>query len=410
MSFAVASPTLLVHSLSDLSPAVAGVITLPVRHVVQVEGELVLPANTRLVVPDTTVLLGRDPDIDGIVGDLDGPLIASAGNGLVVRDLFLRNPNAGGSSSCAYSTTNPLAPRVTRIQNMSVGGQRGVVLENAAFVQLDVLLDRAVGDGITFIGQCFGVQVNSHTKLIGVAGAAVLFEVGSVVQNARFNSTNYLLGAGMVGVKQAAGSTLVGVGFFANTFTLTGGVALDGISANGQVDVLFYGNYGISNSQTAGSIAIANNAGNITTVIPGAGTYVNIGSGNPGVHPLYVLAPTSARCTLSQPAGAPTGALVLAGAQPVSVTVFASLSVKSVLGTQKQVSMRVLQQPGAVPLTPAFSGITGSAATSPTGTLALVLPAQLDPGDSLEIQIANLTDGTDLIVDATNLGFTEASM
>jgi hypothetical protein len=301
---------------------------------------------------------------------------------------------------------------VTRIQNVSVGGERGLLVEAAQFVLVNVLLDRANAEGVTLRGAVQGVTVNNHSKIsTGISPTAVYFDAGSSTSLARFNAGNYLLGVGAVGIRKNLTATLALVGFFSNSFNNLGGVALDNVSADGQTDVLFLGNFGTANSKTGGNIGISANAGNIATIILAANVWEPIGSGNAVDHPPYTLDPASARAVLVQPAGAPSGVIALAASETVNVTVFATVSARSVTGTQKEFAGRVVKNPFGVPvvLSPTFGAVTGSAAASSTGTVAFQVSTMMDPGDVLQLQITNRTDGTDLVVDSANLGFVVAT-
>lgn len=409
MTYSPPSSTLYIHSVQDLPPANLGVITLPQNRIVQIEGILMIPG-IQILVPETTVLQGRDPDLDGIIGDIDGALVSTTGNGLVVKNIFLRNSNVGPSAFCLRSTTSAISPRVTRVQDVSVGGSSGILLEDVQNALINVLLDRSDDRGIVIRGANTGIAISQHTRLSSSAmQTGILFDAGSSTQLMRLNASQYIMTApGFIGIRKDPLATLSGVGFFSNAFfDLFGGTALSGFNADSQVDVLFFSNFGIADSKTGGNIGINGNPLLVTTVIDVAGQFVSIGNGNPATHPLWVIDPASARISLSQPAGAASGVLVLSSVEPVNATVFASLSVRAVGGVVKGISARIVKNlglPSQVILSPAFSGQTSGIPADAAGALSFQVSTMMLPGDYLQLQIANTTDAVDLIVVSANIG------
>ena len=160
MSYSVPSNTLYVRTQSDLPAPSAGVITLPENVVVQPEGQIDLDPGVRIVVPKTSVIVGRDAGIDGFVGSIDRPLIE--GNGLIVRNVFLRNVGAIGAAYCIHTFTGFVDPRVSRIEGVTVGGTHGVLISSAQGVSIVQLLDTTDAEGIVFQGSNGGVQIDDH--------------------------------------------------------------------------------------------------------------------------------------------------------------------------------------------------------------------------------------------------------
>lgn len=415
MAFVVPSSTIIVRSQDDLPTPVGDVITLPGNRNVQIEGVVELDPNVRIVQPPSSVLTGRDPESDGIIGEVAEPLISGT-NGLVATNLFFRNTSVHANAFCLATTTAGAAdPRVSRIQNVSMGGLRGFLLDNVQTVLADVVLDRSELEGIVFRGTAQGVTISNHTLLNFDAPTptAVVFEATATVTATRFDACNYLLLVpGATGVRKDALATLSLVGFFGCTFfDVAGGTPLDGISADGQADVLFLGNFGVANSKTGGNIGINGNPGGIATDIAVAGTYVPVGNGNAGNHPVYTLDPASARATLVQPAGAPSGVISLGAVEPANVSVFASMSARTVSGNPKAFAARVVKNPGGgqVVLAPEFTSVTGGLVLNSAGSLAFQVSTTMVPGDVLQVQVTNRTDTDNLIIDSVNLGFVVAT-
>jgi len=405
-----------VESLADLPEPVAGVRTLPAGTATLICGVITLPAGEKIVVPNDAVLVGRDPDLDGILGDVNDALIDTAGNGLILKRLFIVNTNVGADAYGARTTTLPSPnERVTVVDFVSFfGGQRGLLIDNAFFVSVSNVITRVAGEGITLRGQCDAIQIDSYTMNNPAAPNArgIVFEAGSTVNAVRVNVSQFALQQpGQVAVEAEAGSALGLVGFIGNVFlTLTGPpfpTPLVGLSPNGQVDVLFFANYGVEESKYGGTVSL-NNPGVVPTVNPGAGVWTRVGNGNPGTHPLYSLDTGSARVLLDQPAGAETARLVYNGLESTAASLFASLSLgPSAVISALQVGARLVYLPsggGSTPVEPSIFTATSGLILS-GASISLNASLVLNPGDALAIEVQNATDGTDMVVDSVNFGF-----
>lgn len=406
MSFSVPSTTLYVRGQNDLPPPLGGVIAIPENVTVQPEGQIDLDPGVSLLVPNTSDIVGRDADTDGFVGDVDGPLINTAGNGLIVRNVFLRNFSVSVDAFCIRTTTaGEPNPRVTRIESVSVGGTRGILIDTATLGSIQVLLDRCDEEGIVFRGVNAGFQVINQTKSNATAPTpvGVMFEAASETNACTFrNSTYALQAAGAVGIYRDATASLNSVSFLDNTFLvlIAGALALDGIAADDFDDVLFISNYGVVDSKTGGSIGIDGNPLGVTTVIAVAGAFVAVGTGAVA-HPAYVLDPSSARVALNQPGGAASALLEMTATEPVNCMVFASVSARTAAGAAL-VAVRVVKNPGGgqVVLVPGFTSLLDRTVD---GAFAFQTSTIMLPGDELQLQVANLTTVDALIVDSVNL-------
>lgn len=405
-----------VESLDDLPAPVAGVRTLPAGTATLICGVISLPPGETIVVPNDSILVGRDADLDGILGDVDAPLIDTAGNGLVLKRLFIVNSSDGANSYGARTTTLAFPnERVSVIDFVSFfSGERGLLVEDAFFVSISNVIVRVSGEGITFRETSDAIQIDSFTMNNPVAPAArgIVFEAGSTTAALRVNSSQFgLQQPGQIAVEQEAGATLNLVGFFANAFlTLTGPpfpTPLVGLGPNTQVDVFFFGDFGVDNSKNGGHLSL-NNPGGVPTVNPGVGTWTRVGNGNPGPHPLYTLDMGSARVLLDQPAGAESARLVYVGIEPIAADLFASVSLgPAAVIAALQVGARLIYLPaggGSVPVEPAIFTATSGIILS-GASISLNASLVLNPGDALALEVQNATDGTDLVVDSVNFGF-----
>lgn len=413
MSHFVPTESILIQSPADLPAAIGGVITLPEDRVVVVEKSLQLPDQTQLLVPDTSILRGRDTDIDGIQGTFDGPMIVGAGNGLVLNRLFLVNESTDPNSACARASTNPLNPRVSRFDNLSVSGERGIELRDCAFVSLDVILDRCRAVGLDFQGQVSNVQVFNLTSTSpGVSGkTGIRFSAGSIVGSTRFSSSSFLLADPTAeGVNVDPGViALSQIGFADMVFTGPG-IPLVGVTPDSQSDVIFLSSFGIPNSRFGGDIAVDFNPSEVTAVPPPT-TFVPVGQGNPA-HPSYALSAGSARVGLIGGPDTATQQLQYQGPTPLSCTVHGALSLFNPAGNPQGFAIRVVQNAGQVSeqvLAPMqLTGSTGSGTTiAASGSITWIGSATLQPGDTLQLQVANQTNIPDptFVVTSCALGF-----
>jgi hypothetical protein len=405
-----------VSSIDDLPPPVGGVRTLPSGIGTLICGQITLPAGESILVPNDSVLLGRDPDFDGIIGDVDAPMIDTEGNGLVVKDIFFANINSGPSAYCARATSLP-APdnRVSRFETVSVIGNRGILIEDVFFVSMDTILSRCENEGISFAGNCEAVTITKFTQAnpTSPTSRGIVFLPGSTSSAIEVVGSQFgLQQTSQVAVDLEPGASLNLAGFFSNAFlgilAAPPATPLSGLSPDGQVDVIFMGNFGVSDSKNGGTTSISENPASITTVVGAPGAWVRVGAGNPGTHPLFVLDAGSARVLLDQPAGAESARLVYAGIEPASAQVFASLSVgPSALIGAISIGARLVYLPaggGSAPIDPSIFTVSAGLLLS-GNSISLTGSQVMNPGDAIAIEIQNATSGAALVVDSVNIGF-----
>lgn len=412
--------------LNALAPAVGGVRTLDIPNTcVIIDGEIALPDNERIVVGNRTALLGCDADIAGLLGNVDAPLVSGSGDGLVVADIFLRNFSVGTNSSCLY-VTNGFVPtgRASRVDRVSVGGSRGVIIEDATSVSVNIL-DRCELQGIVLRGNTAGVQLLSCVHIgdpLGLTTPTYVFFDGGNHQAIRISGSVYFLGPGVTGIDASTNppalnlSTLWRVGNC--DFIPNGGTpVLPSNLANlpGVPGVFFTGNAGISDSIFGGQIGYNGNPTSQATTIAAIGVIqpdgsvtnaVRIGNGNPA-NPIYVLGDASARVALDQPGGAESAALQWGAIETANVEVTASISLRSVDGNAKAIAGQLVYLPSGGPpqFLAAFTSVTGILALANAGFVSVSTGLQVNPGDAVAVEIANLTSGgnQNLIVDSINL-------
>lgn len=403
--------------LDELAPADgAGVRLLNTPGCVKIITAITLPAGQRLVLGNNTALGGCDADQSGLLGDVDAPLISGSGDGVVVADLFLRNFNVGPNAYCVEVTNgfNPVG-RVSRVERSSVGGTRGVRVFDATQVSINVLC-RCTDKGIVLEGSTGGVQILDSVFNADLPSAPTFIEVGGTLHSALRIDRNALnLTPGSMGLEVVGAPTLELVRVGNNDFIPNGGTAiLPAGLQDVQADVFFVGNSGTEDSTFGGSIGYNGNPTGQVTVIPAAGSInpdgsvagaVRVGNGN-ATHPAFVLNPASARVALVQPGGADTAQLAWAALDAANVTVAGALSVRSADGLTKAVAGQIVRLPGGVgpaQFVTAFTSVTGglllaAGFVDPRGGINAI-----PPGDTIAVEVANLTDAVDLIVDSVNL-------
>jgi len=376
--------------LNTIAPAdLSGIrlLDIPNRCVI-FDAAITLPDGERIVLGDNTILKGCDADIAGLLGNVDAALISGSGDGIVVTDLFLRNFSAGPDAFCVYVTNgaNP-AGRASRVDRVSVGGRLGVLVEDAAAVNINIL-SRATEQGVVLRGTTIGTQLIDcffgGDPTLPVTPVHVELELIQV-------SGNAFIPAG-----PPPGTPV-------NPATLP----------DQQADVFFTGNAGAPDSTFGGSAGYNGNPTGQTTTISAVGVIqpsgevtnaVRVGTGNPA-NPAFALNPASARVTLEQPAGAASAVLRWAAIEPANVAVSAAISVRSADALAKAVAGQIVRVPAAGPPTfvAAFTGVTGglilaAGFVQPEGGISAI-----PPGDGIAVEVANLTDTVDLIIDSVDL-------
>jgi len=400
------------------------VLDYPGRVVVPV-GATTLNTDEAIRLGNLTPLVGQDADTSGILGQCPGPLIDGLGDGVVVTDVFIRNFEPAATvpeAFCVFATNgaNP-AGRASRVERVSVGGTRGVLVENAVAVAINVL-DRCTDVGIALRGAIQGVQLIDcvHPGDFTGANTPTYVELAAVDPVVRISGSVYALTPGTTAI-DASGATLlpgslVRVGNC--DFIPAGGTPV--VPANlanlpNAPGLFFTGNAGTLDSIFGGQIGYNGNPGSQATTIAAIGAIqpdgsvsnaVRIGTGNPA-NPLYVLGGASARVILDQPGGADSAVLQWAAIEPANVEVTASISLRSVDGNAKAVAGQLIYLPlgGPPQFLAAFTSVTGILALANAGFVSVSAGLQIAPGDAVAVEIANLTSGgnQNLIVDSVNL-------
>jgi hypothetical protein len=173
----------------------------------------------------------------------------------------------------------------------------------------------------------------------------------------------------------------------------TGATETTGTATNSEAAAMV----GYTNSTTRGSISVF---GGSLQVNPGAGVYAPIGLGVLG-YPLFALAGSSVRCALG---GGPTTdlqTLEYIGARPYVADISVSCTVGTGTGfitASRTFGVRLLKNGVVLPGATWEGGLAPGAIAVTSASVSFSVPDTLSAGDQLKIEIANLTDGAQLVV------------
>lgn len=384
-----------VESLDDLPAPVGGVRTLPAGPTL-ICGTISLPIGESLLVPSDAVLLGRDADIDGIIGNVDGPLIDTI-NGIICKDLFLENLSIASIACCIRITSNGL--RVSRIETVSRSGVIGLLLDTASVVTVRDGVSRYVGVGILFRGLGQAVTIVNETFFPPVSPTSgVIFEAASNYTAVAFSNCVFNLQLPLnVGINIDLTATINILGIVTNAF-LGPGIPLQGLTP-ANIEVTSQGNVGLRDSLVRGGAAITGNTAQLTPIAV-AGTFVRVGSTNPA-HPLYVPDTNNERVTLVG-ATAATQVLEYTGLdndQPIEA--FYSIVIATTFLGGVVTSARLVRIPaggGSVVIPNTTVEASTAGLLNSTNTLTWSGSFDANPGDGIAIEVTNVTNTTGLLV------------
>lgn len=149
-----------------------------------------------------------------------------------------------------------------------------------------------------------------------------------------------------------------------------------------------------------GSMAMTGNLTGVETVNPGAGTFVRVGAGNPGTHPVFVANPNNKDFAFDGTT-APTQELRYTGNSAIKLCIRAYLSLQDQALGAEGFALRLLQA-GSVVANTTVEGQTGGLVTS-SGFIATEGLVMAAPGDAFTLEFANITSGANLTVSSAIL-------
>jgi len=244
------------------------------------------------------------------------------------------------------------------------------------------------------------------------------------------------LGApGFKALHLAAGSSTGALFVVLNAFGLTGteeGLVVDGAASAGRINAnlnlfsgpdpslflvgvskttpgaWFQGNVGVLDSEVAGGMSMSGNGptpAGVFTVFGAINTFVAVGAGNPGTHPLFVASLGNERTTLSG-LTAPVQVLNYIGLDPITRDLTACISIEAPVIGGVGFALRLLKN--GAPMAEIATSNTGGLITS-AGMAFLKIPAVVIlPGDTFQIQISNQTNAAPVVVNYASLAIGSA--
>jgi len=430
-----------IRSLSDLpAPDDDGVISLTDPGCALLAGSITLPDGVRIALGGQTVLQGCDPDVSGIFGNVDAPLISgiSPDSGIVITDLFVRNSSTADNGYNIEVTNGFVGDpdvRPCRVDRCSIGGGRGVFVHDVSGATITVL-SRCESESIRLSGLTNGVQIIQSLMTVPSSASPthIVFDGGNHAA-IRLSDLALIMDNGNVGIQML---NLPSISLFRlgdSDFVpqgpgtpysgeISGGSGPVDFGPDSQNDVLFFDNFGVEESSFSGGMVINSNsiATDVTTL--GFGTFVPVGWNAAPAHAPFLAENNNSRFEVTNPGGpAEIQRLRYIGPEPISVRVTADVTLETTVIFQKRVAVRIdyfpggLPSPVAAPLPP----VTGSPQTEFAGLLAdgfsgggsvgfiqATARLTLNPGDELAVEVTDqgtLNPAVNLICVACNLSF-----
>jgi hypothetical protein len=393
------SNVLIVRSLADLPAPVAGVIPLPGSTFVRPCGQVDLEGNVLSVGEADTVIGGSHGDLDGFVTDNAAAALLSNVPGIQIATLNVGLRNDGGA---ALEYDGAAGSGAVILTGTVVGGLRFGRIFDAGFVSVYNTVGIGLAGGIVLEGSNGFVAFNEilFPDPAGPAFVGLLIAAGSDMAALQIIDSGFILtDPAQVGLSiDPTVAVAVPPGQIIGNVFIGPGTPLAGITPE-TPGFRFENNVGLADSVVLGCMSFTGNLGGAPTAFPGVGAFVPVGTGSP-LHPLYVAAPINERTSV---AGATTATQVLVydGLVATKLVVTASLSVQSPFLVAKGFSLRILQNGVPIPDT-SMDSQTGGLVTS-AGNCFAECAVVAAPGDVFQIELANLTDGTDLIVSSATM-------
>jgi len=394
---------------ATLPAPVGGVITLLPNTYYVICGLVNIGPN-RIEVPPSSVLAGKDPLVDTLTANI-APVrdLVTLPQGGTVRDLALAWPvRASGVMFGEFG--GPPAERCVAWNLSVIGAEFGVRYQG--------LIGAATIDRLTTTQALRSVYQSQDTEsdtsfisFLSVQNVASLDQIAGGTQ-LRLDGGGEALAMASCFIR-AGDPSIQGVFIITNWNTLqfwgcayfgpgvsseiqdlaTGAIETTGTATQSEAAAMV----GYSNSTTRGSISLF---GGSLQPNPGAGIYVPIGQGVGG-YPLFALSGSSVRCALG---GGPTTdlqTLEYIGARPYVADIAVSVTVGTGTGfitASRTFGVRLLKNGVVLPGATWEGGLAPGAIAVTSAAVSFSVPDTLNSGDELKLEIANLTDGAQLVV------------
>lgn len=393
---------------ATLPAPVAGEINLLPDTLYKFCGAVDVGPNT-LVLPPSSVAAGDDPLVDSVRGSAGTTIECSGGT---IKDLAIAQTSLGGSAVRVLGAWQDCV--LWNLSTASPGGRGVFVTGFGTFLSIARILDRTSDYGIRFgdgddtasVVACnIDNQVYAPDRLL--PGIGVSLSIGSRIQNLALTESAISIGpvAG-IGYELLGAITTLRVASCAFDGSGTPSIvaqpgALPPGTTGSAVQGEAVGCVGFDNSQQRGTALVAN----ALTVIPAPGVFVPVGG---AATPLFVLSPSAVRVSLQPTVGAQTDNQFLQFDRiaPYSADIQVSLSVQVAAGfafTPRVIVSRLLIN-GAP--SGAFAATTPDFSTAAPVSLSYGVGATLQGGDTVQLEIANVTDASNLDVVAAGITIT----
>ena len=396
---------------ATLPAPVGGVITLLPDTYYVICGTVNIGPN-RIEVPPTSVLAGKDPLVDTLTANI-APVrdLVTLPQGGTIRDLALAWPvRASGVMFGEFG--GPTAERCVAWNLSVIGAEFGVRYQG--------LIGAATIDRLTTTQALRSVYQSQDTEsdvsfisFLSVQNVASLDQIAGGTQ-LRLDGGGQALAMASCFIR-AGDPSIQGVFIITNWATLqfwgcayfgpgvsseiqdlaTGAIETTGTATQSEAAAMV----GYTNSTTRGEISVFQPGGGTATITP-VGSYVPVGDGAPG-HPLYTLGASSVRFALSGGPSTDTQTIEYIGQRPCVCTVSVSLTVALAAGflvAPRTIGARLLRNGVVEPDTTWEGGFAPGAVTATAGTVAFTSGLTLDPGDELQLELANLGPGPGSLV------------
>lgn len=404
-------------------------------------GEIILDPNTfylfcgpvdigdaYLVSPGSSVISGKDPLVDSITSSLTGSfsLVNMLGGG-TVRDIALI---FGGDTALSFQGAQGLVNCVA--WNLSIAAiPGGSFLENG--INLLGFITNFSISRIQFSGCINGIKSTPSGPIepVGQIQYGFISEVAATSPqdgSRLINLDTPGLGLSVISAQYiTSGASDVGIdisrvweslrftncGYF-DTFSSTPSIIaqtapLPTATTGTAIQSEAAGCIGFTNSKQSGAISVFQDyAAGLETIVGAPNTYVPVGAGTVG-HPPYVLDLPAERVSLDvEPAGSPAEAqfqvIRFSRIQPYSGTINIAISIaisSAFFVAPRQVSAQVKKYDssgGSVLLSGKFESSTPGALFNGSANISFSVPVELQQGEAIQVEVANLTDAASLII------------
>ncbi|MEE8385280.1 MAG: hypothetical protein V3S01_05150, partial [Dehalococcoidia bacterium] len=401
---------------SSLPAPVGGVITLQPDTYYVLCGAVDIGPN-RIECPSSSVISGKDPLVDSLTADpAPNRDLVSFPQGGTIRDLSLLWPVRASAVIFGASSPEPPPPPPAEncvVWNVSILGAQNAVtfrgqigfatVSRVTATQCDRTIWQQPG---AFLGESaiIALYASMIASVQSPAGARQLLLQGVAENCAASSMFIRVIDPTSVGIKienqvlvlQFWGCSFSGPGVPSEILDLTtGATETTGTATQSEAAAMV----GYTNSTTRGEISVFQPGGGTATITP-TGTYVPVGDGAPG-HPLYTLGASSVRFALSGGPNTDTQTIEYIGLRPCVCTVAVSLTVALAAGflvAPRTIGARLLRNGVVEPDTTWEGGFAPGAVTATAGTVAFSTGLTLQPGDTLQLELANLGPGPGFLV------------